>query len=313
MRRQLDRDPSARPAQRQYNFGVWEQTHGSHEEAVRRFEHALSLEPTYPAARLELARMYAEGWGVPLDMPRAVTMLRSLAEDDAGGVGDLASINLVLLGLNTERVRELVPLPDLGAYLERAIASGHSELESLRYVFPMVSSWSTLPAWARRVPNSAAPTLQNYGGVWETEHTVPELVDGSVDPPVWAERETSSCVSVLADTDSIEVEINTASINYHHCLLEGRGGINAAGELIVETDQPLTIYGDVVPIQGPRCWVRFRAVGQQRLELAEIWPVECGRNPEWCGGRGEMLGHAFDRESRQPNARCERYDGVRGR
>lgn len=311
LRRQLDSDPNARPAQRQYNFGVWEQTHGSQEEAVRLFELALRLEPSYAVARLELARMHAEGWGVARDLPRAVVMLRALA-DDLGAVGDLASLNLVMLSLQAGPATELVPQVDLRGYLERAIAAGHTELESLRYVFPMVSSWSTPPAWAQRVADSRARTLQNYGGVWEMAHTVPELVDGSVDPPLWQDRETSSCVSVLRDDDSIEVEINTSSINDHYCLLKGRGGVNAAGELVVETDQPLTIYGAVVPIQGPRCWIRFRA-GHEQLELVEVWPDECGRNPEWCGGRGEMLGHTFARGSRRRNARCTSYDGLRSR
>lgn len=311
LRRRLDRDPDARPAQRQYNVGVWEQTH-SHEEAVRRFELALGLEPSYAVARLELARMYAEGWGVPPDVPRAVVMLRDVADDDPGEVGDLASLNLVMLSLQAGLATELVPLVDLRGYLERAISSGHSDLEPLRYALPMASSWSTPPAWAQRVANSRARTLRNYAGVWEMDHTVPELVDGSVDPPVWEDRETSSCVLVLRDGDSIEVEINTASINYHHCLLEGRGGMNTAGDLIVETDQPLTIYSAPEPIQGPHCWIRF-SLNNQQLQLAEVWPVECERNPEWCGGRGEMLGHTFDRGSRQANARCESYDGIRNR
>ena len=116
---------------------------------------------------------------------------------------------------------------------------------------------------------------------------------------------------MLLDSDTIEVEINTASINTHHCLVEGRGGINARGDLVVQTDHPLVLYGVEEPIEGPRCWIRFDYERGQ-LTIAEVWPSECGANPAWCGGRGEMIGHTFRVADRQPG-RCTSYDSFRDR
>lgn len=309
--RHFEQESSLTPAEREYNLAILDPRCDHHADAVRRFEAALALQPDDHAARLELARMYAEGWGVARDVRRAREMLRAVAREDAGELGASAALSVVMLSIE-DRTND-VPASELQAYLERAIAAGHTELEVLRGLITDRASWSSPPAWTAFAPGSQRRVLRRFGGAWNMRHTVPGIVSDSPEgEPIWEDIETSSCVSVLPDGDTAEVEINTASMNDHYCLVEGRGGVNRDGDLVVQTDTPLMDYAPREPVTGPLGWIRF-SFERGVLRLAEVWPTECAWNPDWCGARGEMLGHEFPVSERQRDHRCEDFDEIRGR
>ena len=64
-----------------YNLAILEQENKNYTQSIDWFEKTLKIKPDYEAASLELARMYAEGWGVPKDTIKAIKMFEQLAMD----------------------------------------------------------------------------------------------------------------------------------------------------------------------------------------------------------------------------------------
>ena len=77
-----------------YNLGVLKQRYGEYGEAVSFFEQTLALDDDYHPARLELGRMYIEGWGVEQNPKKAVAMMKRVARDAEGELAAIAEYNL---------------------------------------------------------------------------------------------------------------------------------------------------------------------------------------------------------------------------
>jgi hypothetical protein len=294
--------------QAHYNLGVLEQETERHAEAIERFTTALSMDDGYHAARLELARMYGEGWGVPRDVPRALHMMERVASEDDGRLGGLASLNIVLLALHHRD--ETFNREQLRGHFGRAKAAGH-DLEPLRDRLADVDEWEHPPPWAALEPTPRARVLKRFGGSWTLRHTMPLWDLDENGKEAWIDVPVQSCVAVLPGADeAIAVEINTTGVNHHHCILDARGGVNARGELVAQSDHPFVLLLHRHTLEGPRCWFRFE-LSRQGLHLAEVWPSECAANPDWCGARGQMEGYRF--EHRIVGGRCDYYDEIRNR
>ena len=69
-------------------------------EAIAYFERTLRLDSDYHEARLELARMYLEGWGVESDLTKGFELMRTVAERADEEVRSIAKANLGMFYLN---------------------------------------------------------------------------------------------------------------------------------------------------------------------------------------------------------------------
>lgn len=108
-----------------YNFGVFRQQAGRHAEAADLFEKALKAKADFHAARLELARMHAEGWGRPRDPEKGAKLMARVAREADGRAAAIAQANLGLFhlegrGLPKDRAKAV-------GYLRKAKAGGVAE------------------------------------------------------------------------------------------------------------------------------------------------------------------------------------------
>lgn len=78
-----------------YNLGITEQKRKNYKEAVNYFNKALEQDPNYYHAKLELGRMYIEGWGVPLYEEKGFNLIEEVAQKcDEQELKAIAYLNL---------------------------------------------------------------------------------------------------------------------------------------------------------------------------------------------------------------------------
>lgn len=88
-----------------FNLGVLEQQKENYSKSVEAFERTLALDPAYHEATIELGRMYAEGWGVPKDLRKALEMMHQVVENsDNRRVKEIALENIK--SLNKELAKQ---------------------------------------------------------------------------------------------------------------------------------------------------------------------------------------------------------------
>ena len=77
-----------------YNLGVFAQEEQDYATAVSHFEQTLRLDTDCHEARLELARMYLEGWGVPVDLQKGIGIMHQVSVGENKDVAAVAHVNL---------------------------------------------------------------------------------------------------------------------------------------------------------------------------------------------------------------------------
>jgi len=106
-----------------YELGIYAQEAGDQEKAFTHLSRAHELSPQDPATRLELARLYASGQGVPQDTRRGFEMMKAVADEQHDPkAAAIAQVNVgffYLRGSGVERSPEKAR-----EYLEKAAASG---------------------------------------------------------------------------------------------------------------------------------------------------------------------------------------------
>jgi len=106
-----------------YELGIYAQESGDYEKAFTHLSRALELSPQDPATRLELARMYSSGQGVPQDTRRGFEMMKAVADEQHDPkAAAIAQANVGFFYLRGSGV-ELSP-EKAREYLEKAAASG---------------------------------------------------------------------------------------------------------------------------------------------------------------------------------------------
>ncbi len=105
--------------QAMYNHAVLQQQAGNYADAFTYFTRTIDADPGYIQAKLELARMYVEGWGTeksPANIKKGVTLFKDLAkEDKPAKIRALALLNLSILS-------------------KKGIGMKQSDLQSKRYM-----------------------------------------------------------------------------------------------------------------------------------------------------------------------------------
>ena len=106
-----------------YELGIYAQESRAHEKAFAHLSRAHELSPQDPATRLELARMYASGQGVPQDTRRGFEMMKAVADEQLDPKATaIAQVNVGFFYLGGSGVE---PSPEKArGYLEKAAASG---------------------------------------------------------------------------------------------------------------------------------------------------------------------------------------------
>lgn len=67
-------------ARAMYNLAIFKQQKGEFKEAFDLLNRVLVLEPDYYSARLELGRLYVEGWGVAKDVKKGFNLINEVAQ-----------------------------------------------------------------------------------------------------------------------------------------------------------------------------------------------------------------------------------------
>ena len=106
-----------------YELGIYAQEAGDQEKAFAHLSRAHELSPQNPATRLELARMYASGEGVPQDARRGFEMMKAVADEQLDPkAAAIAQVNVGFFYLGGSGVEH--SLGKAREYLEKAAASG---------------------------------------------------------------------------------------------------------------------------------------------------------------------------------------------
>lgn len=113
-----------------YNLGVLEQNNKKFKEAIDCFKKVLNLDPNYQEARLELGRMYSEGWGVPKDDKVGYELIKEVSEKTEDN--QLKAIAYANLGIFAQfgRGTEL-SIAKARDYFNQAIKLGYSDAKTL--------------------------------------------------------------------------------------------------------------------------------------------------------------------------------------
>jgi TPR repeat protein len=110
-----------------YNLGVLAQERGDYSKAISRFEKTLEIDSEYVEARLELARMYVEGWGVERNEKFGFEMMKQVADTASGRAAAVAQMNVsnfYLNGIGTDRNLGLAR-----QYYQKSFDGGYQDAE----------------------------------------------------------------------------------------------------------------------------------------------------------------------------------------
>jgi TPR repeat protein len=113
-----------------YNLGVFAQSQKTYDMALEFFNKALKLDPDYHEARLELGRMFMEGWGVEKDEGQGFCLIKQVCEEAAPGrLKAVAETNLGVFYLNGTGVEK--DLEKARFYLQKAADAGIEKAREL--------------------------------------------------------------------------------------------------------------------------------------------------------------------------------------
>lgn len=110
-----------------YNLAIMLQKRKMYDLAVGQFEMLLKYHPDHMGGRLELARMYAEGWGVDRDERKGFEMMKQFVDQTDGRVRAMADANIGIFYMEGRGVAR--SLPKARFHLQRAVAGGVGDVE----------------------------------------------------------------------------------------------------------------------------------------------------------------------------------------
>lgn len=306
--------------QAHYNLGVLAAEHQRFVEAVERFEHTLELDPCYHAARIELARMHAEGWGVVSNPQVAVAMFRRVVEEAPASDRDgaLAETNLALMhlyGLGVERSYSLA------RQMAARAASVAPEAAALLAALPEHDVWraTTLdaprpipyqamlgarrPAWTSTFAVRAGQAIHHHPGPvvqparYARRGTIAVGVPGDDRTATPGVETFHDCLEVSGSWEGSSVRVLSFHTNRSTCVWEGRV-VRAEGEDVVAVGRAVRTRDPHLGEDTTSCQLRIH-VDEDRVSLVDDWPNGCSRTA--CGYRGGFVG----REMVATNESCD--------
>ncbi len=124
LRKAADQDS----AQGTYNLAIFEQRRKNYHKAVALLTKTLALDPEYHNAKLELGRMYIDGWGVDKDQKKGFELIKEVAEKTQDlETKAIAYMNLGIFYQRGIGVKKSVRRAR--RYFEKAQALGHPDAE----------------------------------------------------------------------------------------------------------------------------------------------------------------------------------------
>lgn len=305
-------------ARANYNLGVLAQQRGAWLLAEARFRRALALRSDYPQARLELARMFAEGWGRPVDHAQAARRFRELVSTGDETIRGLAHVNLGIFAFYGMGVPH--SLSEARAHLQEAKALGVVEADSLLAGIP--PQWESWPG-AQPEPEWGDHTLgfdASPGGYYSRPRWAPDDADwrstriavpmaGSYvadqvialgvpgsdvppGPPGSAKR--TACFEWKARSSATTyLDYRTWHTNSETCS-HGMFVVASRGDEVTLLQNDTMLVTDVrtgarSTVSG--CYVRAR-LAEASVEFLEDWPRMCSRRQ--CSGRGQLVGRRIE-------------------
>lgn len=296
-----------------YNLGVVLQRTGRYGPAALHLQRALSVNPCYHAARLELARMAVEGWGVTRDPELAVRMFEEVAAEGPPALQGIAWTNLGLHALYGLGVRRSVR--DARRWWERADAVGQEDAGALLAAMPEgPDPWGDVPLDPPRgqaevhvfrsapagpsevpdwVPSNSSLTRDSAVpmGAFVVERTIANGVPGEDAGSLPVGTETlEEFISIGPRWVGAELTVLTWQSNRSTCFWEGDVvGDPSSGTLVARSRRRETYVDEVSRRERslPGCFLRME-LRDGRAHVAEDWPESCSLRS--CGHRGGIVG-----------------------
>ena len=309
-------------ARAHYNLAVLHGQEGRYAESLGRLRSALDIAPCYAAARVELARLFLEGWGVRRDLGFGLRLLADTAAmAPEGSLGraaaqtNLATHRLYGLGFapSVEAARSLLakaaPHFPPAAELLAQLPEDPSVWEAVRLdpprPIPQMATlerredggwerppWTVAPGAGRRFSTRNAPARR-----WTATMPVAVGAPGDDHPegPAGAETFTSCLETYRCNGNRRCMRILTVHTNRSTCHFEGELDRLSGGEAVVVKTRGIGRAITVDEATGEQasldCQLRVR-LGETAV-IEEDWPPGCARAD--CGYRGDPRTVAFSR------------------